>query len=213
VQTPGHRIPSHGTDQMGQRYAYDFLRIERERKGYKFFRGTMRQYLWAGTSLADCYGWSAPIHAPFDGSVVTARDGWPEREPVSFVRDLGHVLTAGVKIALTGAADLRALLGNHLILKAEGRELYALIAHARTGSVRVPDGAIIRTGQHIADVGHSGSSTAPHLHFQLMDKPDPRKAQGLPCSFREYEALEEGGGWNRVQGGIPKRRQFVRYVG
>ncbi len=32
--TPAERIPSHGTDALGQRYAYDFLRIEKEQIRY-----------------------------------------------------------------------------------------------------------------------------------------------------------------------------------
>ena len=28
ANTPAHRIPSHGTDMLGQRYAFDFVRID-----------------------------------------------------------------------------------------------------------------------------------------------------------------------------------------
>jgi hypothetical protein len=28
VRTPAHRIPSHGTDRFGQRYAFDFVRSD-----------------------------------------------------------------------------------------------------------------------------------------------------------------------------------------
>jgi hypothetical protein len=28
VTTPGDRIPSHGTDMLGQRFAYDFLQVD-----------------------------------------------------------------------------------------------------------------------------------------------------------------------------------------
>ena len=29
VTTPSHKVPSHGTDMLGQRYAYDFLKVDR----------------------------------------------------------------------------------------------------------------------------------------------------------------------------------------
>ncbi|GEM_PF-5659200 len=36
VNTPGFKVPSHGTDQLGQRYAYDFFQIDWSReKGYR----------------------------------------------------------------------------------------------------------------------------------------------------------------------------------
>ena len=31
--TPAERVPSHDTDQLAQTYAYDFVHIEKERKG------------------------------------------------------------------------------------------------------------------------------------------------------------------------------------
>ena len=42
--TPAARVPSHGTDQLGQRYAYDFMRIERNPGGWKFHRASTRRY-------------------------------------------------------------------------------------------------------------------------------------------------------------------------
>ncbi len=74
---------------------------------------------------------------------------------------------------------------------------YVLYAHLQNGSVRVAAGEKIVPGQHLGNVGHSGNSTAPHLHFQLMDQLDPWKANGIPCCFREYEMFKDG----RLAGG------------
>ncbi len=211
VHTPAARVPSHGTHMLGQTYAFDFLRIDRARKGFQFFPCSLARYLLLGVKLSQCYGWSQPIHAPFAGTVVAAKDGWPERDPVHFLRDVAVVLKNALFFDVNKVRDLRAVLGNHIVLKMRGEEVYGFFAHARCGSLRVHEGEELRAGEHLADVGHSGNSTAPHLHFHLMDRASIAEARGLPCCFRRYEALRDGA-WERVSGGIPGRREFIRYI-
>ena len=143
AHTPAARVPSHGTDALGQRYAYDFLRIE-PGHGWKFFRGSTLRYWLVGVPLDTCPGWRAPIHAPFAGEVIAARDGWPERRWLHPLTDLALVLTALLRHPRLRAPrttdDLRPALGNYVILKIPDRETYALLAHAHTGSVCVRDG-------------------------------------------------------------------------
>jgi hypothetical protein len=210
AHTPAERIPSHGTDQLGQRFAFDFMRIEREKKGWKFFRPSISAYLLFGVRLQDCHGWSEPIYAPFDGTVIASKDGWSERKHLHILKDLAVVLKNALIFDPRKTNDLRPVLGNHIILKMREKEVFAFFAHARCGSLRVREGDEVRLGQHLANVGHSGNSTAPHLHFHLMDRANILEAQGLPCRFRVYEALHNGA-WSTVTEGIPGKGEFVRY--
>lgn len=205
--TPAKRVPSHGTDQFGQRYAYDFVGLGPDPHDNRFYRASPLRYLVRGVRLQDCYGWGRPIFSATAGTVVEAEDGWPERDPVHPARDLAIMVKHGLKFELKQIQDLRPLTGNFVIV--ESGEIYAVYAHAQTGSVRVSPGDKVVPGQQLANVGHSGNSTAPHLHFHLMDHPDPRKAQGVPCCFREYEVLryEE---WVTVRNGIPKDTERIR---
>ena len=213
--TPGKKVPSHGTNWAGQRYAYDFVRTDPAAKGIRFHKRSLIHYLIRGVRLQDCFGWGQPIYSPVSGVVIQAGDGWPERQPVHFVNDLVLPALDGVatlmKHALTRdrnrTRDFRYLAGNHLII--ETSDAYAFLAHARTGSIRVSAKEAVSRGQLLAEVGHSGNSAAPHLHFHLMDRVDLQKAQGIPCCFREYEVYRDGN-WKAVENGIPKHTERIR---
>lgn len=82
-------------------------------------------------------------------------------------RDLIRLMVLGPKLI----PPFSALGGNYVILKCG--EAYPLYAHLRNGSVRVRPGDMVRNGDVLGKVGNSGSSLQPHLHFQVMDSPDP----------------------------------------
>lgn len=205
--TPGKRIPSHGTDIFGQRYAYDFVRLGPGPTGNRFYKPSPLHYLILGVRLQDCFGWGQPIFAAAAGTVMEVVDGLPERNPVNVFRDGALRFKNARTFDVERSADLAPLSGNCVLV--EGSEGYVLYAHAQTGSVKVARGDKIKVGQHLANVGHSGNSTAPHLHFHLMDHRDPRQARGILCCFREYEALQ-GNTWQVVQNGIPKHTDRIR---
>ena len=205
--TPGKKVPSHGTNMLGERYAYDFVRTGPGTRGTRFYRPSPLRYLLFGVRLQDCFGWGQPIFSPIAGTVVQAEDGWPERNPVHPARDIAVALKHAFTFDINRTEDFRPLAGNHIIIEAS--DGYALIAHAQTGSIRVSPGDKVTPGQPLANVGHSGNSTAPHLHFHLMDRQDPRSANGIPCCFREYEVLQEGA-WHLVHNGIPKHTDRIR---
>lgn len=129
--TPGTKIPSHGTNQLGTRYAYDFIQVDWNRTGYPAYRVSLLQY-------------------------------------------------------------------------------YAALCHLQTGSVQVSVGQKVTKGEIVGNIGHSGNSFAPHLHFQLMDSSNIATANGLPCAFEEYE-LFKNGTWEKVTNGIPTSKDRIRF--
>lgn len=206
--TPGFKVPSHGTDMLAQTYAYDLMQIDwRYPESFRFFTRPYVPALLFGIRLKDCLGWRQPIYAPFNGEVVEAVDGVKERDPVHYFRDMAIALKHGIFFKEKSNAELKSVIGNYIILK--GDHCHAFFAHGHTGSIRVKPGDRVTTGQQLAEVGHSGNSTAPHLHFQLMDGPELMEANGLPCCFREYELFQDGD-WHKVNNGIPGRFDRIR---
>ena len=60
--------------------------------------------------------------------------------------------------------------GNHVII-AHPNGLYTLYAHGQAGSIRVSEGQYVSRGQQIMNVGSTGNSTGPHLHFEVRKSP------------------------------------------
>jgi murein DD-endopeptidase MepM/ murein hydrolase activator NlpD len=206
--TPGKRIPSHGTDQLGERYAFDFVRVDWARTGKPFYQASLPQYLFSGVPLNKCYGWGQGVYAPCDGEIIKAEDGYKERQRVHWFSDSSVAL----KNAYTfnpGKDDIQTVAGNYIVMKCADH-VYAAFAHLQAGSITVSAGQVVRKGDVLGKVGHSGNSTAPHLHFQLMDSSDWRSAKGIPCAFEQYE-LSQDGQWETVYKGVPSDKDRIRF--
>jgi murein DD-endopeptidase MepM/ murein hydrolase activator NlpD len=114
-----------------------------------------------------------------------------------------------LKNAATFSPDrLPSVLGNHVIM--QSGDIFAGFAHLVPGSVTVEAGQTVRRGDVLGRVGHTGNSTSPHLHFQLMDSPELMTAKGVPCAFRAYEVLRDGS-WESVENGVPRKVDRIRY--
>ena len=101
--------------------------------------------------------------------VVEAADGLPDNEPVG---------------TITTIPPLADSSGNHVVEDIGGGR-YIAYAHLRPGSIPagVRAGARLGAGDLVGQLGNSGASLAPHLHFQVMDSPLPLDATGLPFVF------------------------------
>jgi hypothetical protein len=83
---------------------------------------------------------------------------------------------------------LASQFGNYVIVEhAHGESSF--YGHMIMDSLTVQVGEQVKQGQVIGKVGHTGMSNCPHLHFQLMDKPDVLKGRGLPCSFTNVNSV------------------------
>lgn len=80
--------------------------------------------------------------------------------PVYAVAD-GYVVTS---------TRLNGSYGNYIII-AHYNGLYTLYAHGQDGSRKVSAGQTVKKGQQIMNVGSTGNSTGPHLHFEVRRSP------------------------------------------
>jgi len=175
INSPGDRVPSHGVVAYGQSHAVDLVHepADEPRPAFGW---------WPIMRPAAAFpGFGQPVHAPMDGVVVRASSGQRDHLSRNSWPALAYLLAEGVR-ELFGP---RMMLGNHVILD-RGDGVYAVLAHLRRGSARVRKGQSVRAGDLLAECGNSGNSTEPHLHFQLMDHPNPLFAAGLPVRFERF---------------------------
>ncbi|WP_432071484.1 M23 family metallopeptidase [Streptomyces wuyuanensis] len=175
LNSPADKVPSHGTHEVAQSFAIDIVAESEEHPRPRF------ALLWPLTRRnRDFPGFGAPLYAVADATVVRATDRQRDHMSRNSLPALLWLLAEGVVRMLGGTGRI---LGNHLVLDL-GDGTWAVYAHLRQGSLAVREGERVTAGQLLARCGNSGNSTEPHLHFQLMDGPDPEAAHGIPFTWR-----------------------------
>ncbi|MFH9611537.1 M23 family metallopeptidase [Streptomyces sp. NPDC017448] len=187
--SPADKAPSHGTHVYGQTYAIDIVAEPETAEGEGPARPASHR-LWPLVRRNRAFpAFGAPLLAVADATVVRTSDGQRDHLSRTSLPALAYLMfLEGVVRSILGA---HRILGNHVVLDLGGG-VYAVYAHARRGSLRVKPGDRVRAGQEIGRVGNSGNTTEPHLHFHLMDGPDPDDARGVPFMWRGVGVPADG---------------------
>ena len=158
--------------------------------------------------MSDYYCWGQEVYSPCDGIVVGAEDGYAENEKTNLLADMSNAYK-NAHYFNPEKDDIQSVAGNYVIIK-YSENVYAALCHLQTGSIQVSVGQMIKKGEVIGRVGHSGNSFAPHLHFQLMDSSDISVANGVPCAFEQYEIFRDNE-WQIIENGIPTDKDRIRF--
>ena len=149
-------------------------------------------------NVTDTFAWEKEIFSPFDGIVRTIENNMNDRASLNLFRDLFNGLLLAPRKKNKGVEEF---LGNYIVIESsEG--VFALLAHLKKGSVIVSEGQHIHTGEVIAQIGNSGNTIQPHLHFQLMWENDPAKAIPVPFQLNSYQ-INKSGEWKEKNSELP----------
>ena len=168
---------------FAQRFAIDWMRLD---EAGRLVKG----------NAADVHSWASygsDVIAVADGRVVETEQNLDDQIPGS-LPDPKTITLANVD-------------GNHIVLDL-GNGVFAFYAHLQRNSISVSPGERVKRGQVLAKLGNTGNTSAPHLHFHLMDGTSTLGSNGIPyvidtfayageisaAKFGDGEKLE--GTWN-----------------
>jgi hypothetical protein len=167
---------------IGQEFAYDLVKVDEEGNSGKGDETKPQSY----------YAYGQNVLAPADGRVYEIRDEIDDTPMAQLVDDDPSVVMkklADYQTLLRKRYGVRGTDGNYVIMD-HGNGEYSVFDHLKKGSLRVKRGDKLKRGDVIAQVGQSGLSTEPHLHYEVVSDPDPLKQRGLPIFFYELEGEE-----------------------
>jgi len=142
---------------VAEAYAYDFLQIGTNGKSYQN----------DGKSNTDYYAYGKKVLAAKEGTVVLVRNDVAENVP----GETTNLTTPG---------------GNVVIID-HGNNQFGYYAHLKPSSVVVKQGAHVKAGDVLGEVGNSGDSPEPHLHFHVMTDADAASGNGVPVVFENWK--------------------------
>jgi len=165
---------------LAETFAYDFLQIGANGKSYQR----------DGKNNEDYYAYGKKVLAAKDGTVVLVRRDVAENVPgetTNFTTPSGNV-----------------------VIVDHGNGQFGYYAHLKPFTVSLKTGARVKAGDVLGEVGNSGDSPEPHLHFHVMNNADAAQADGIPLVFESWKAQSYSRFPVARQMGILPRGEFVQ---
>lgn len=157
----GSPLSVNGQIYFAQRFAIDWMQLYPDGR---IFHGD-------GKSVKDYAGYGAKVLAVADGTVVDTLANLDNQIPGT-LPDPKTITIQNVD-------------GNHIVLDL-GHGKYAFYAHLQKDSLLVSKGDHVKRGQVLALLGNTGNTSAPHLHFHLMDGTSVLGSSGLPYTIDHF---------------------------
>lgn len=130
-----------------------------------------KHHTGAGTKNEDYFAYGKPVLAVAAGTVVTVVDGVPDNTP----REMNEYIAVG-----------------NMVVIQHGASQFSVYAHLKPRSLRVREGQKVRPGQPLGEVGNSGRSSEPHLHFHVQSGARLSDALGVEAFFEGVETMRDG---------------------
>lgn len=144
-----------------QRYAIDWMQLD---DNGNLFTGSPNK-------LTNWFSYGAKVIAMGAGKVIKVIDGLPDQLPGT--------------LPDPRSISLETVDGNAIVILFDNG-FYGMYGHLKRGSILVKKGDRIQSGDIIAQLGNSGNTSAPHLHFHLMQGPLPAGSNAVPYVLNQF---------------------------
>ena len=180
-----------------QRFAIDWMRLDEQGRLVEGDESDVHSY--------SDYG--ADVLAVADAKVVSVLNNLEDQVPG--------------RLPEPSTITIETVDGNHVVLDlGDGR--FASYAHLQKNSIKVRPGDQVKKGAVLGKLGNTGNTSAPHLHFHIMNRPSPMAADGIPYLIDAFDfsgqidiaafdaAPELAGDWGkgRMTKPEPRKREF-----
>ena len=177
-----------------QRFAIDWMRLDEQGCLVHGDESDVHNYTDYG----------ADVLAVADGRVVSAVNNLDDQIPG--------------RLPDPSTINIETVDGNHVVVDLGGGR-FAFYAHLQKNSVRVKPGHEVKKGAVLGKLGNTGNTSAPHLHFHVMNRPSPLASDGVPylidafdfagqVDIAAFEAAPDiTGDWGKGRVAKPERRE------
>ncbi len=152
--------PINGSLWVPERFAIDYVQLDDQN----------RMFVGPVTDLASYHYFGADIHAVADGKIVSMTTDQPEQKP--------------------GANPTGLLIdqyGGNNVVQDIGDGHFAFYAHLQPDNpLKLKVGQKLKRSQVLGHLGNTGNTDSPHLHFHIMDSPNPLASNGLPFVIKSF---------------------------
>ncbi len=162
------------------RYAYDFMVVS-----------AGKQFKTTGATDADYYSYGSPIYAVAKGKVIYVASHHKDDKKFDIPKLKENPLE---------------LYGNCIAIQHADHSV-SIYGHLKENSITVKMGDTVSEDTAIAQIGVSGSSFLPHLHFEIRTSLS-HTAEGLPSYFKNIYLLE-GKSKRKLETGLVETGQLL----
>jgi murein DD-endopeptidase MepM/ murein hydrolase activator NlpD len=164
------------------RYAYDFVILDSNNNQFKN----------KGEINSDYFGFENSIYAVADGKIIYAADGHKDDKNFDIPKLKENPLE---------------LYGNCIAIEHQDGSV-SIYGHLKENSLKYKKGDLVKSGQEIAQIGVSGSSFFPHLHFEMRTD-ITNAAEGLPSYFSNIN-LVIGNTYQKLKSGLAETGSIIQ---